>query len=227
MRYTRHQNRFRLNLDLQATELHGDDLAELEQILLPLEQWASGAPAELMMSIAPDEKDGGFQVKASLIVNGETLYVAEQTDGINEAVSRCVEQLGEQLRSQSASSDQTPHHQRKPLAADALQTAVRAGDYSAFRKAVSVYEEPIRKKIELWAAEHPEILAQVGGHQPPADVLEEVFVRAFEHYERISHRHPGHWLDESFNAVVESLLHHAGTGKRNIGSTQTDRPQRE
>ncbi len=100
-------------------------------------------------------------------------------------------------------------------------------DYSSFRSAVSAYEEPIRRRIEKWTAEHPEILAQIGGPQPAAEVLEEVFVHAFEnHYVRGGDFNPESSLDRSFDSVTQALVHRVGTGKREVGSARTDTPQR-
>lgn len=111
---------------------------------------------------------------------------------------------------------------------NALDTAVQAGDYAAFRKAASTYEEPIRKRVEAWTTRHPDLVAQVGGAAPAASLLEEVFLHAFEHY---GERPPGmrseEWLDQSFDAVTRSAEQHVGNRQREVGFERTDEPRRE
>ncbi len=66
----------------------------------------------------------------------------------------------------------------------AIDAAVRDGDYAAFRTATFVYEEPVRKRAGRWVERYPEAEAQIGKQLEIADIVEEVFLNAFEQYDR-------------------------------------------
>ena len=68
--------------------------------------------------------------------------------------------------------------------AAALDRAVQAGDYSAFLAASLPYEEEVRKSAGRWVQRYPDVEARIGPSIQIADIVEEVFLLAFEGYRK-------------------------------------------
>src|SRR5437763_8593668 len=76
------------------------------------------------------------------------------------------------------------HSMMAPEGPDAgvLGDAVQAGNYQAFRQALTNYEEWLRKRVGRWIQRYPEAQARVGRGLAIGDVLETVYLNAFEQY---------------------------------------------
>lgn len=60
---------------------------------------------------------------------------------------------------------------------------IKKGDYAAFRKLMFVYEEPLRNRIGRWIERYPEVAAQLDEQVYLEDIVEEVFLTAFDEYD--------------------------------------------
>src|SRR5438477_11847244 len=77
-----------------------------------------------------------------------------------------------------------------------LGEAVKAGNYQAFRSALVPYEEWLRKRAGRWIQRYPEAEAKLGQGLAIGDLVEEVYLVAFEHYPHWPREVPFHeWLD--------------------------------
>jgi hypothetical protein len=103
-----------------------------------------------------------------------------------------------------------------------LGKAVRAGDYRAFRIAASGYEEWLRKRVGRWVQRYPEAEARVGKGLALGDVVEEVFLNAFEGYAHRPADVPLHdWLDSLIDTSLKGLLRHPGEEHENASLSRT------
>src|SRR5262249_6463648 len=84
-----------------------------------------------------------------------------------------------------------------------LGRAVRAGDYRAFRTALSGYEEWLRKRVGRWVQRYPEAQARVGNGLALGDVVEEVYLNAFEYF---GHRPTSVRLDDWLEGLIDPSL---------------------
>ncbi len=101
---------------------------------------------------------------------------------------------------------------------------MRDADYAAFRTATFAYEEPLRKRAGRWVERYPRAEAQIGNKLEMADVVEEVFLDAFEQYDR----RPkgvrfGEWLEGLIDPAVKELLAHPDEELENIALARTAR----
>jgi hypothetical protein len=104
----------------------------------------------------------------------------------------------------------------------ALQQAIGAGDYRAFRMALFGYEEPVRKRVGRWIERFPEMQSQLNHHITVADIVEEVFLYAFDGFDhRPREIRFGDWLEHLIDPSVKALLLHPDEEKENIRFAQT------
>jgi len=83
---------------------------------------------------------------------------------------------------------------------------VEAGDYAAFRAALLVYEEALRKRAGRWIERYPETAARIGRTLAVADVVEEVFLLAFDEFGRRRRElRLGEWLTGLIDPAVRAL----------------------
>jgi hypothetical protein len=106
--------------------------------------------------------------------------------------------------------------------AEHLEAAVRAGDYAQFRKATYPYEESLRKRVGRWVGRYAEVQDKIGTELAIADVVEAVFLNAFEGYDR---RPPkvrfGQWLESLIDGSLKGLLQNAEEEVDNINFART------
>jgi hypothetical protein len=104
----------------------------------------------------------------------------------------------------------------------ALDAAVRAGDYAAFRAAAYGYEEPLRKRIGRWVERYPDVNARIGKTLEIEDIVEEVFLDAFEGYEqRPKEVRLGDWLEGLIDPAVKDLQQHPDEELENVRLART------
>ena len=107
-------------------------------------------------------------------------------------------------------------------ALQALQAAVSSGDYSAFREATYVYEEAIRKRIGRWVERYPVVERRLKTDLTLADMVEEVFLNAFERYEDKPDNVPlGEWLEQLIDPSLKLLSEHPSEELENIQFART------
>jgi hypothetical protein len=86
----------------------------------------------------------------------------------------------------------------------AVDEAVSAGDYAQFRKLMFAYEEPLRKRIGRWIERYPEVAAQLREQVGLADIVEEVFLTAFDEYDDRPQAVPfSEWLENLIDPSVK------------------------
>src|SRR5439155_12914643 len=104
----------------------------------------------------------------------------------------------------------------------ALATAVAAGDYAGFRIAMQGYEEPVRDRIGRWLERSTEVDGQLGRKFTIADIVEEVFLDAFEGYEqRPKDIRFGDWLVSLIDPAVKELLRHPDEVLQNVSMARS------
>src|SRR5262249_29324961 len=103
-----------------------------------------------------------------------------------------------------------------------LGEAVRAGEYRRFRTALSGYEEWLRKRVGRWIQRYPEAEARVGRGLAIGDMVEEVYLQAFEHYARRPAEVPFHeWLEDLLDPALKALLRHPEEERENASFART------
>jgi hypothetical protein len=100
---------------------------------------------------------------------------------------------------------------------DVVQQAVRDNDYAAFRTATLSYEEPLRKRIGRWLERYPNVARRIDRDLKVSDVVEAVFLAAFEgHDRRPMDLRYGDWLESLIDPAVKTLGKHGDRELENI-----------
>lgn len=108
--------------------------------------------------------------------------------------------------------------------AEVLDHAVSKGDYTAFRFATLPLEESLRKRVGRWVQRYPEFQARIGSGVEIADVVEDVFLLAFENYrDRPKHLTFSAWLEELIDPAIKALKDHPDEELENIALVRSAR----
>jgi ribosome-associated translation inhibitor RaiA len=188
---------------------------KLEQI----QQAAATFPAaDLWLTVVFHPNSRVYHAQSKLKVPGQTIIVGDRNQYLDLALVRCLDKTLRRLQAYQANPDREAVDQADrraelaegviaPMDPDTgkLGEAVQRGDYLAFRQALWGKEEPIRKRIGRWIGRYPDIEQQVGQSLEIADLVEEVFLLAFEQYhERPAQLTLHEWLDSLIDPAVKS-----------------------
>jgi len=231
MRYSDESYNLRVEIDAKQFELSTDDARRLHDGLSSLDRLVEDLPvSDLYVTIFHHPRGGlDYQVKTALVLPARTLFSSATDASFHPAFGKCVANLVQQVaaykRTQDNADQQDKHRKgtyqevvpsREPDA-ERLEVAVRAGDYAQFRKAAYPYEESLRKRVGRWLGRYPEAQEKVGTDLAIADVVEAVFLNAFEGYEqRPKGVRLGRWLENLIDGSVKGLLRNPEAELENI-----------
>jgi len=92
-------------------------------------------------------------------------------------------------------------------AAGPLAEAANAGDYRAFREGLADYEIWLHKRVGRMVQRYPNVQARIGDELLIGDVVEEVFLNAFEQFTRRSTDvRLREWLDGLIEPSIRALM---------------------
>ena len=112
-------------------------------------------------------------------------------------------------------------HPSQPPDLAAVQMAAAEGDYKAFRTSLAVYEEAVQARAGRWVERYPEAVERLGDGLVMSDVVEEVFLLAFERFADRPARPMGEWLESLIDPAIQALLKNPAAEKENIEMVQT------
>lgn len=236
MRYSDESYNLRVELDTKQFELTPEDASRLQASLSPLDKLVEDLPvSDLYVTIfhhpggSPD-----YQVKTALVLPAKTLFSSDTDVSFHPAFGRCVSNLVQQVTAYKRSqdnADQLDKHRKGTYQevvpssepdAESLEAAVRAGDYAQFRKATFPYEESLRKRVGRWVGRFPEVQEKIGTDLAIADVVEAVFLNAFESYDQRPPRvRFGRWLETLIDGSLKALLQNPDEALENVSFART------
>jgi ribosome-associated translation inhibitor RaiA len=219
VKYSDQSYNLRIELDTENCELKPGQLAKLQDGLAPLRRPVENFPvASLYVTIAFKPPSNDYRVKVVLQLPGRALATGDVDQDMYPAFRRSIRKLVHKVtaykdRLQSAeelSKHEKGTHQaivpQHTIDADALQEAVDQGDYARFRRLTYPFEEPVRKRAGRWIQRYPAIEAQLGSRFDLADIVEEVFLNAFERHGDRPRQVPfGEWLEQLIDPSVQLL----------------------
>jgi ribosome-associated translation inhibitor RaiA len=176
-----------------------------------------------------NDRSNEYSVKVTLILDGATLVGNDHDPGLHAAFERCLRGLSENVQAYKDRLGRVPDRQKKLKGTHqgleptvepdpaALDTAVAAGNYPAFRLAALGYEDVLHKRVGRWVERYPEIAARIGSTLQVNDLVEEVFLNAFENYERRPKGiRLGDWLDSLIDPAVKVFQGRSETELENV-----------
>ncbi len=192
--------------------------------------------SDVHVLIEKNQRTSDYSVKVRLVLPGETLVGSDHDLAVHAAFERCLISLEDNIRAYKDRLGRVPERQRQqkgtvqdvaaspPPDPAAIDQAVREGDYTAFRTATLGYEEPLRKRIGRWIERYPEIEGQIGHGLTVEDLVEEVFLLAFDQYEsRPAEVRLGDWFEALIDPAVKALKQHPEEELENINLVRSAR----
>jgi ribosome-associated translation inhibitor RaiA len=237
MKYSNQRHHLRIQLDAQQCDLSAAVITKMETSMNALRKQVEDFPvSDLHILVGRNGRSNDYSVKTSLVLPGGTLVSSEHSPQIHPAFEKCVHNLLEEVRAYKERMGLVAERQKQEkgtrqevaptLDPDlaALEAAVRDGDYAAFRAAAFGYEEPLRKRIGRWVERYPELDAQIDRRLKIADIVEEVFLDAFEGYaKRPREVRFGDWLAHLIDPAIKALAAHTDEELENINLARSAR----
>lgn len=220
MPYSDESYDLRIELDTKGCDLSAGEITKLEDSLDTLRKLVKDFPvANLYITIVHHSRSNDYHVKTSLALPGKTLFTGDRDVLVHPAFERCVGKLakkvaaykqrmhGEAKRAKQVEGTHQTIMPTRVLDIERLSEAVEKNDYVAFRRAADMFEEPLNERIGRWIQRYPEIEARLGDSITIADIVEEVFLNAFEQFaQRREDVPPGEWFEGLIDSSVQALL---------------------
>jgi ribosome-associated translation inhibitor RaiA len=185
--------------------------------------------ADLHVLLEGNARSNEVTVKLTLKLPGKTLVSHDHDIALVTAFERAVDslvasleaykqQLGQVTRRQK--TEKGTHHEihaEGPLDAEVVDDAAAQSDYAAYRRATLPMEEALRKRVGRWVQRYPEFEARIGKGVEIEDVVEDVFLMAFENHAHRPLDVPyGLWLEGFIDRAVKALLQGGDAEKENM-----------
>lgn len=236
MRYA--DDRYHLGVEFSTREcrIPADELTRMQASLEPLgEAVREFHGADLAFNVIYHPNSQVYNIAARLRVPGQTLFSADKDTYLDTAYQRCVQKLVRKVASYCEAPDRDAQDQARRQAllnreivmpqdpADGVVgRAVERGDYRAFRRGLAGYEDWLAKRVGRWVQRYPDVEAHIGDGIRIGDLVEEVYLNAFEDYRRRSTEVSlGDWLDSLIDPSLKLLLKHPDEERANVSMART------
>jgi hypothetical protein len=177
------------------------------------------------------------QIRAatSLRLSGQTLYAADDDVLLHPAWENCVRRLVKKVEAYKAKLSHRPVYERlaegtfhevipvRPPDFEAVQKAVDELDYARFRTLLAVYEDALEKRVGRWVERYPDLQQQLGANLTISEIVEEVFLSAFEQFHDRPPLRFGEWIESLIDPAVQILLKQPDEEKENLSFIQSAR----
>jgi hypothetical protein len=224
MPYPDESYNLRIDLDTKGFEPSDVELEQIRSDLDNISEEVKGFPvSDLYITIYHNPARGeSFTAKLALLLRpGKTLATSHNADHLLPAYEGAVRKLERKLTNYKEVLGHEPEwskyrdHTRYDVEPDVLpnletlQDAADRGDYTAFRRELLGFEESVRKRIGRWVQRFPEVEVMVDDTLLLSDVVEEVFLNAFDQFgARPRDVTLGAWLEELIDPSLKELLAH-------------------
>jgi hypothetical protein len=223
MRYADDRFHLTVEIDTKECELPPDELTRMQQSLAPVGEAVRDFPhSDLWVTVVRHPQSETYHVQAKLKVPGATLFSGDRDAYLDSAFQRCVRKLAQKASAYAEEPDRDAGgraESRAGLDRDVVApqdpdvgpaaAAVQNGDYRAFRNALVLYEDWLRLRVGRWVQRYPEAQARVGGELRIGDLVEEVYLNAFEQFtRRPTDIRLSEWLDRLVDPSLKAMLRH-------------------
>lgn len=214
-----------LSVDVTTKEcgIPPDERARLQAPLGELGDAVSEFPnASLRVNVSYHPPSELYHVEAKLQLPGRTIFSGYKDAYLDTALQRCLRKMIHKTEAYKEHPDREAVWAAKHQAAfdteviapedpevGPLAEAAAAGDYRTFRTALVGYEDWLRKRIGRLVQRHPEAQARLGRELLLGDVVEEVYLNAFEAFTgRPTDVRLSEWLEGLIEPSLRALLQH-------------------
>jgi ribosome-associated translation inhibitor RaiA len=191
--------------------------------------------ADARVVIEWNGRNNEYAVKLTLLLPGDTLVTSDHDPVLHAAFRRALDSLelrvkgfkerlggidARQQREESARGRAATD--AGPLDETALDAAVAARDYAAFRAAVGPLEEWLRLRVGRLVERHPDAQARMGRDFDVLDLTEGVLLAAFEQH---PHRHAEvpyrDWLEGLIDPTVKAFVRDPVRERENVNMVRS------
>ena len=220
MQYTAEEYHLQIEIDAKEYELTPEERAHINPDVDRIGEAVRSFPmSQLWLTIVYHPRSNRFHAQAKLKLPGETIITGHHDPVLEAAVGWCADKVVRRVQAYQARPDHEAVDQAArraeadrnliaPTEPDSgkLGQAVQSGDYAAFRRALLKQEEPLRKHAGRWVQRYPHVQAEIGRTLEIADIVEEIFLLAFErHVDRPLHIPFHQWLESLTDEAMKSL----------------------
>lgn len=237
MTHSDHSYNLLVDLDMKHCQLPPDELNKMETMLSPLNDLVRNFPvSKLHVLISYRHRTTDYAVRTSLILPGDTLVSSDHHPLAHAAFEHCIDNLVREVRrykdrlgsvSEQAKLREGTHHELIPTVppdAESVEAAIGNGDYAAFRLATAGYESPVTAQVGRWIERYPNVAARIGHDLHISDLVEDVFLIAFEEYEHRSKEiRFGEWLGRHIDTAVKAMADHPDEELENVNMVRLAR----
>jgi len=200
-----------------------------EQIRMQLQDWLDRlgktvqefASSDLTINVIYHPKSDIYHAEAKLKVPGQTITTGDYEKSIEEAMKRCLDKAVRRVAAYRLNPDREALEQaeRRAHLDDVVKAspepdvgqigeAVKNQDYQAFRTLLGTHDTFVRMRVGRWVQRYPEIQQEVGRSFEIGDMVEEVFLIAFDKYaERPPHFGMQEWLESLIDPAVKAYFY--------------------
>lgn len=210
----------RIELDTKGCELSAHEIEDMEVDLHTLRQLVEDFPvSDLHITVVYHQKAHDYHVKTSLGLSGRKLFTGERHAKVHPAFESCIRKLTKKVRAykremrvgeEAEKLSAGTRHDVTPVGevdVAGLVAAVARDDYTAFRQSIDVFEPALASRISHWVERYPAIASRLEHPFQVSDIVEEVFLNAFDRFDDRSHQiPPGQWLESLIDPSVQSLI---------------------
>lgn len=161
---------------------------------------------------------GGFHVKTALRLAKETLFTGDRHVDMHSAYLRCIRKLMLKVKAYKAKLAGEHRYGKTPEvdasvavlpdadALERLEQAVEAGDFRAFRAALTPWEAELGNAMARFCGDDHHQSLMIGHGFNQSHLLEEVALNAFEHFGERGRNKVDAWLQEWIEVSFGKLV---------------------
>lgn len=223
MQYLDNRSHFHIEIATKDCDMPADERARLQRLLDPLEEAVADFPQPaLWINVVYHPQRQEYHAEMKLKLPGRTLFAGAYDPYLDLALQRAVRRLLWKVEVYSAEPDEAAKGRAEREAGldriivapedpdvGPVAEAAEAGDYRVFRMGLIGYEDWLRGRVGRWIQRYPEAQARVGDELRIGDLVEEVYLTAFEHFtHRPTDIRLSEWLDSLIDPSLKDLLRH-------------------
>jgi len=216
-------DRLRVEITTRDCEVPPDERERLQTALSELAgRVRDFADASLSVRVIHHPKAAAYHAEFRLRLPGRLLSADEKAPDLDTALSRGFATLTREVEAYGKRPDESAAAQAERRAAldrdvvapedpavGPVGEAARDGDYRRFRIALAGYEEWLRKRVGRLVQRIPEAQARVSRGLRLGDVVEEVYLQAFEGFaDRPTEVRLREWMEGLIEPSIRALLRH-------------------
>lgn len=211
----------RLQINSSGHTLSPEEQEKLNEGVHTLARAVRGFPvAELHVDISFSARSNEYHIRTSLRLTKRTLATGQRDPLLYFAYERCISKLLKKLGAykENLANKELYQAENRGLASPiepasepdlhGLEQAVQDRDFAVFRRAASVYDDTLSARVGRWIQRFPDVQARMGRDFAIADVVEEIYLNAFEQYETRPRIRLSEWLEKLIGPSLRELINH-------------------